>query len=204
MTLQTHEVLLPQNRKAKTPSHPPLSIRPARREDMPMIAGFVRSSAEWYEPFLDEKDLAEHFVDESWEEENYERRDFYVGYAGEEAVGTISLQYFGRHAYLGYIYLDASQTGRGYGQTLIKFAEKLARKMGMVDMILIAHPQATWAKRAYLKYGFEIIEKDRERILAWEGGVMKPYYEEGFELYRFTFDDIIGHFTPQELDRGQA
>lgn len=54
-------------------------------------------------------------------------------------------------------------------------------------MCLIAHPEATWAKRAYLKYGFEIVERDRDRILAWNGGCLEPHYEEGFELYHFDF-----------------
>jgi len=197
MTLQTHDVYIPRRAKAKKKA-PPLKIRPARREDMSMIGGFVRSSAEWYRPFLDEKDMAEHDVDEQWEETNFRRRHFYLGEADNEAVGTISLQYFGRHAYLGYIYLDVAHVGKGYGQTLMKFAERVARKMGMVDMILIAHPEATWAKKAYLKYGFEIIESDRERILAWEGGCMKPYYEEGFELYRYQFD-VAKHYTPEEI-----
>ena len=78
------------------------------------------------------------------------------------------------------------------------FAERVARKMGMVDMILIAHPEATWARKAYLKYGFEIIESAREKILAWEGGCLKPYYEEGFELYRYEFD-VARHYTPEEI-----
>jgi hypothetical protein len=71
--------------------------------------------------------------------------------------------------------------------------------MGMVDMILIAHPEAKWAKKAYLKYGFEIIASDRQDVLEWEGGVMKPYYEEGFELYRYEFSDIARHYTPEEI-----
>lgn len=197
MTLQTHDVLLTRRTKAKKKA-PPLKIRPAQREDMAMIADFVSSSADWYRPIVDEGDMAEHDVGEEWAETNFRRRHFYVGYADGKAVGTISLQYFGRHAYLGYIYLDVAHVGKGYGQTLMKFAERVARKMGMVDMILIAHPEATWARKAYLKYGFEIIESAREKILAWEGGCLKPYYEEGFELYRYEFD-VARHYTPEEI-----
>ena len=39
---------------------PRLSIEPADRDDMDMIADFIRSTADWYRPFLDEKDMAEH------------------------------------------------------------------------------------------------------------------------------------------------
>jgi len=199
MTLQHHH---PPTRK--NTNKPQLQILPAQREDMDMIAGFVRSTAEWYRPFLDEKDMAEHDVDDTWGEVNFRRRDFYVGYHEGKAVGTISLQYFGRHAYLGYIYLDSKQVGHGFGQQLMKFAERVARKMGMVDMILIAHPEAAWAKKAYLKYGFEIIHKDREDILNWEDGVMRPYYEEGFELYRFEFSDVIKHYQADDIRPGVA
>ncbi|MCA9285652.1 MAG: GNAT family N-acetyltransferase, partial [Phycisphaerales bacterium] len=162
-------------------------IRPADRSDMELVADFVRSSAEWYRPILDERDMAEHDVDEEWAELNFERRDFYVGYASGEPLGTVSLQYFGDYAYLGYIYLDVAHVGKGYGQRLMRFAERKAREKSMKGMVLIAHPEATWAKNAYLKYGFEIIETAKEGVLAWKEGVLKPYYEEGFELYRYSF-----------------
>lgn len=163
-------------------------IRPAEREDMALIAEFVRSSAEWYRPILDEKDMAEHDVDEEWAEINFKRRDFYVGYAGTEPVGTISLQYFGRYAYLGYIYLDVKHVGNGYGQRLMKFAESVAQQRGMDGMCLIAHPEASWAKKAYLKYGFEIVATNKADVLAWQDGVLRSYYEEGFELYIYPFE----------------
>jgi len=166
-----------------------LKIRPARRDEMSLVADFVRSSADWYREFLDEKDMAEHDVDEKWAEVNFERRDFYIGGADGEPVGTISIQYFGDWAYLGYIYLDVAHVGKGYGRRLIEFAEEVIRKRGARGMCLIAHPDATWARKAYLKYGFQIVERDRERILAWNGGCLKSYYEEGFELYTFEFEN---------------
>lgn len=127
--------------------------------------------------------MAEHDVDEAWAEKNFELRDFYIGYAGDTPVGTISIQYFGKVAYLGYIYLDTQHVGNGYGRKLIRFAERVAREAGADALALIAHPEAKWAKRAYLKHGFHIAEKKRERVLAWRGGALRPYYEEGFELY---------------------
>lgn len=178
---------------------PRLDIRPARFSDMGQVAEFVRSSAEWYRPFVDQKDMSEHDVGEKWAEDNYGRRSFYIGEADGVPVGTISLQYFGRYAYVGYIYLDVAHVGKGYGQQLMGFAELVARKLGMVGMALIAHPRAKWAKSAYLKYGFEICETDKRRVLAWQGGVLEPYYEEGFELYVLTFADIIGHYSEAEI-----
>jgi len=156
---------------------------------MEMIAGFVRSSADWYREIVDEKDMAEHDVGEAWARKNFERRDFYLGSAGGEPVGTISIQYFGDWAYLGYIYLDVNHVGNGYGGQLIDFAEREIRRAGARGMVLIAHPDADWARRAYLKYGFEIVETEKERVLAWEDGALKPYYEEGFELYVYDFSE---------------
>lgn len=160
-------------------------IRRARREDMPKIAGFVRSSADWYRKIVSEDDMSEHDVDEKWQAENYRLRDFYIGSVDGESVGTISLQYFGDCAYLGYIYLDVKHVGKGYGHELMDFAENVARKRGMRKLALIAHPDATWAKRAYLKYGFEIVETEEERVKAWRDGALEPYYERGFELYLY-------------------
>ncbi len=167
----------------------PLKIRPAERHEMSLVADFVRSSADWYRQIVDEDDMGEHDVDDKWAEVNFARRDFYIGGADGEPVGTISIQYLGDWAYLGYIYLDVAHVGKGYGRKLIEFAEQETRRHGARGMCLIAHPEATWAKKAYLKYGFQIVERDREKILAWNDGCLKPYYEEGFELYHFAFDD---------------
>lgn len=165
-----------------------LRIRPARREEMDLIAGFVRSSADWYAEFVDEEDMSEHDVDEAWAEKNFARRDFYLGFAGEVPVGTISIQYFGDFAYLGYIYLDVAHVGKGYGHDLMRFAEETAREAGMRGLALIAHPKAIWAKKAYLKFGFEIVETRKEGVLAWQDGVLEEYYEEGFQLYLLDLD----------------
>lgn len=154
---------------------------------MPAIADFVRSSADWYRDIVDEKDMAEHEVDDQWAEENFKRRDFYIGKADGQPVGTISLQTFGDYAYLGYIYLDVEHVGNGYGRQLMQFAEEVARERGLRGMALIAHPEAAWARRAYLKYGFRIAASDKDDVLAWQDGVLRQYYEQAFELYLYDF-----------------
>jgi len=166
-----------------------LEITKATRSEMSTIASLVRSSADWYRPFVDEKDMAEHDVDEAWQEKNYERRTFYLGRIRGKAIGTISTQSLGDYAYLGYIYLDVDHVGKGHGRTLMKFAEQKLRDSGKKGMSLIAHPEATWAKKAYLKYGFEVVSKEKEEVLAWQDGALKPYYEEGFQLYLYNFED---------------
>lgn len=177
----------PTPRPQPTAEERPFCIERAERSDMDMIQEFVRSSAEWYRPFLEEKDMAEHDVDEQWAEKNFTRREFFLGYAGETAVGTVSIQEFGDYAYLGYIYLDVDYVGRGYGQKLIRFAERQARLRGLKGMCLIAHPKAKWADRAYRKYGFEQVATDRGEILEWNDGALETYYEEGFALYIYDF-----------------
>lgn len=173
---------------AETPTHPSpetLEIRRARRDDMPTIASFIRSSADWYAEFLAEQDLAEHYVDESWEARNFQLREFYVGATRGRDVGTLSLQTFGSAFYLGYVYLDASQVGKGFGHRLLRFAEEEARRRGIAELVLICHPRAGWAVRAYQKFGFERIARSREEVLAWQDGALVPHYEEGFELYSY-------------------
>ncbi|MCA8923433.1 MAG: GNAT family N-acetyltransferase [Planctomycetes bacterium] len=160
-----------------------LRIRPAAWDDMETIANFVRSTADWYRPFVSDEDMAEHEVPDAWKAENYARRDFYVGSVEGTPVGTISLQYFGDFAYVGYVYLSANQVGRGYGQELLEFATGLASRKGMRGVALIAHPEATWATRAYTKFGFELVAEEREDVLAWNDGVLRDYYEEGFQLF---------------------
>lgn len=175
-----------------------LQIRPATRRDMDDIADFIRSTADWYRPFVDDEDMAEHDVPEAWKERNYRLRDFYLGEldadnaSDKESVGTVSLQYFGDYAYLGYVYLDVNHVGKGFGRQLLNFATRTARKNSMKGVYLIAHPKATWAIKAYLKYGFRCIETAREKILAWNDGALKNYYEEGFHLFIYSFDEDAG------------
>lgn len=164
-----------------------LLIEPAESRDSAAVAEMVRSSASWYEEFLDPKDMDEHEVDQEWAEKNFEKRDFFVGREEDEPVGTVSLQDAGDYAYLGYVYVHEKHVGKRYGHELLRFAEAEARDRGYKGLVLIAHPEAVWAVKAYEKFGFEAIETVRERVLAWNNGWLKPYYEEGFHLFRLEF-----------------
>lgn len=164
-----------------------LILKRAQRQDMPSIAQIVRSSAEWYRPLVDEKDMSEHEVDEQWQEQNFKRREFWLGTNEDNSpIGTVSLQYFDDTAYLGYVYLHAKHTGKGYGRQLLDHARERAREKGMRRMVLIAHPEAKWAVKAYQRYGFERMLEKKPEILSWKNGLLKPYYEEGFHLFRFS------------------
>lgn len=177
---------MPHPRVSNKESHKSeLHIRPARKEDMDTIAKFIRSSASWYEKFVNEKDLSEHYVDEKWKEENFKKRDFYIGKTKENPVGTISLQHFGDITYLGYIYLHTDHVGQGYGHQLMEHAKELCEKRDQEAMVLIAHPEAKWATKAYEKFGFKRKMTDKKAILNWKDGLLEEYYEEGFHLYHY-------------------
>ena len=163
-------------------------IRPARREEMGLVASFVRSSAEWYRPFVDEDDMDEHEVGPEWEARNFELREFFIGCVDGRAVGTISMQTFGEWVYLGYIYLDVEHVGKGYGHQLMTFARRAAERAGFRGLALIAHPEATWATRAYEKFGFECVANTPADVLAWQDGALASYYEQDFDLYLYEFD----------------
>lgn len=170
------------------PASPPaaLDLEPARWGDMDDVVEIIRSSASWYEDLVEPEDFGDHLVDLEWARENFPRRDFYVARLRGEVVGTVTLQDVGEdHVYLGYVYLHEDQVGNGLGRELLDFARDEARRRGRRSMVLIAHPEATWACRAYRKYGFEVIARGRDEVLAWEDGWLEPYYEEGFELYRY-------------------
>lgn len=163
-----------------------LAIRRAKREEMSKIADFITSSADWYAKFVDEKDMSEHTPDESWCQRNFHKRDFYIGNDGQFDVGTISMQEMNGFAYLGYIYLDTKHMGKGYGHELMRFAKQKAKDRGLKGMVLIAHPEANWAVKAYTKFGFQLVSKARKEVLSWNNGALKSYYEEGFHLYKLS------------------
>lgn len=163
-----------------------MKIKRATIEQMPKVAEIVSSSASWYQPFVTEKDMAEHTVGKEWIDKNFKKRDFYLGVDKEgNEVGTISMQFFGEETYLGYIYLDTKFVGKGYGHALMSFAEEVSKERGQDSLILIAHPEATWATKAYKKFGFKKIKENKEEILKYKDGILKTYYEDGFHLYKY-------------------
>lgn len=162
-----------------------MTIRRARREDQPHVVGIIRSSASWYRPFVAAEDLGEHEVDEAWARENFARREFFVGHVDGAVVATVTLQDAGDFSYLGYVYVHAEHTGKGLGRDLLDFARDESRDRGDKGMVLIAHPEADWACKTYERYGFDVIAEREDKILAWNNGFLRPYYEKGFQLYRY-------------------
>ena len=135
---------------------------------------------------MDDADLQEHEVDHDWARRNFAQREFYVGRTeGGEAVGILSLQDTGDYLYVGYLYLFTDQVGQGFGRRFLAFAEAEARKRNKRGLALICHPEATWACKAYEKFGFRLVASDRAQVTAWNDGWLAPYYEEGFGLYLY-------------------
>lgn len=165
-----------------------MSIRRAHLRDMPRVAQIVRSSASWYEPFVDDSDMDQHDVDAAWGRDNFKKRDFYVGEVDDTVVGTVTLQDAGMYSYLGYVYLHADYTGRGLGKELLRHARDESRRRGHHGMVLIAHPEADWATRAYKRFGFECIAREEDDVKSWNDGFLAPYYEKGFHLFRYAHE----------------
>jgi ribosomal protein S18 acetylase RimI-like enzyme len=163
-----------------------LNIKRCSLEDMPIVASLIRSSADWYRKFVAEKDMSEHDVGQAWIDRNFKKREFYLGRdENAEAIGFHSHQSFGKVAYLGYVYLDIKHVGKGYGKMLVDHARKISLEKGLEAMVLLAHPEATWATKAYEKYGFKRIASNKEQVKGWNNGMLDTYYEEGFDLYRY-------------------
>lgn len=165
---------------------PKIKIRKAVWDDMPKVARFIRASAHWYKKFIHQKDYSEHDVGFLWKTKNYKLRDFYIGSTSDNVeFGTISVQFFQDTTYIGYIFLELEHIGKGYGHLLIDHVKKLSLKRQQKRMVLLAHPKAKWAIKAYEKYGFKCILKDKQDVLSFQNGLLKQYYEEGFYLFEY-------------------
>ncbi|MFP5501523.1 MAG: GNAT family N-acetyltransferase [Candidatus Sericytochromatia bacterium] len=168
---------------------PMLLISPATEADMGIAIDAVRSSADWYESLVDEQDLGEHHVDKAWARRNFQEREFFVGRTEKnEPVGILSLQDTGEYLYIGYLYLFTGHVGQGFGKRFLQYAEQEAWERGKKGLVLICHPEADWACKAYEKYGFACRATEKEAVLAWNDGWLVPYYEEGFVLYAYELE----------------
>lgn len=164
-----------------------LEIAPATWDHMHDVVKIIRSSATWYEDIVDPEDLSEHYVDTAWARENFQHREFFVGLMDDAVAGTVTLQEVGDdHLYLGYVYLHVDHVGNGFGADLLDFARDEALRRNRKSLVLLAHPEAEWACRAYEKYGFRIAARDKDAVLDWHEGWLEPYYEEGFHLLEYT------------------
>lgn len=177
------EKALPASREQAT-----LTIRRATDDDKAYIIHVINSSLAWYTSLIDKNDLGDHAVNDAWAMQNMADREFFIAESEGCAVGTLSMQFFNDYAYLGYVFIDAQEVGKGFGRKLLEFAELEAKKHNMKGLALLAHPQASWAIKAYQKFGFKLICRDKKDILAWNQGVLKPYYEEFFMLFLYHFN----------------
>ena len=150
------------------------------------VADILRSTADWYEPIVEPEDMDQHDVGPEWAADNYAKREFHVGCVQDKVIGCVSLQDTGESIYLGYVYVHADEVGQGHGKKLLNFAEEEARRRGKESMVLIAHPEATWAIKAYERFGFERIADGDDDVLAWNDGWLEPYHEKGFHLFEYT------------------
>jgi len=161
-------------------------LRPTQTHELPSIVSILRSTADWYEPFVAEEDLkTQHLVNLDWARENFKKREFYSAVVEGEVVGLLTVQDCGDHLYLGYVYVHRDHVGKRIGGRLLDFAAEQARIRRKQGMVLIAHPEAKWAIRAYEKYGFDCIAGCDDEVLAWNDGWLEPYHEAGFTLWRY-------------------
>lgn len=164
-----------------------LHLRPTVRPDLRTVVEILQSTVDWYAPFVTPEDLdSQHDVDMAWALENFEKRDFYSAVIDGEVVGVLTVQEAHDWLYLGYVYVHADHVGKRIGRRLLDHAAEQARRRGKRGMVLLAHPEATWAVRAYQKYGFQQIAESDGQVLAWNQGWLRPYHEEGFRLWRWT------------------
>lgn len=163
-----------------------MTLRPTRRSELPDVVEILRSTAEWYAPFVTPEDLeSQHRVDLDWARDNFERREFWSALVDGRVVGVLTLQDAGDWLYLGYVYVHREMVGRRIGRALLDHARSEVRRRRKRGMVLIAHPEAEWAVKAYRKYGFERVADSDDAVCAWNDGWLEPYHEEGFHLWRW-------------------
>lgn len=167
--------------------HTEVTLRRTTVPELPAVVEILRSTLDWYAPFTDPQDLEEsHDVDLAWARENYDQREFWSAILDNEVVGVLTIQDTGRFLYLGYVYVHEDHVGKRIGRRLLDHAARQVRKRGKDGMVLLAHPEATWAIKAYRKYGFACIADTDAGVEAWGDGWLAPYHETGFYLWQWT------------------
>lgn len=163
-----------------------VDLRPTEEGDLTEVVEILRSTADWYEPFVDPEDLdSQHDVDLKWARENMAKREFWSAVLDGQVVGVLTLQDTGDFLYLGYVYVHRDHVGKRIGRRLLDHASAEVTRRDKQGMVLIAHPEAEWAIRAYQKYGFECVAETDDEVVSWNDGWLEPYHERGFQLWKW-------------------
>ncbi len=155
----------------------------ASRELMREVIAIIRSNAYLYKDIVaNEHDWSEHWVDETWADRNFSIREFYVARLGTgqeaEYVAAGSYQNLGAFAYIGYLYVKHGHHRNGYGRALMRFLETRALTENVSDLRLFCNKHSDWARKFYESLGFQVLMDEKSDILAFQEGVMVPFYEE--------------------------
>ena len=163
-----------------------VSLRRTVEDDLDSVVEILRSTVDWYEPFTDPEDLdTQHQVDLTWARQNMRKREFWSAVIDGEVVGVLTLQDAGDYLYLGYVYVHRDHVGKRIGRRLLEHASSEVVRRDKDGMVLIAHPDAEWAIKAYQKYGFECIAATDDEVCAWNDGWLEDYHEVGFHLWKW-------------------
>ncbi len=155
------------------------SIIRASYELMDEVRAILNSNYHLYKDIVHEKDLSEHQVDEEWANRNFQIREFYLARDNGEYVGMASFQNLkDSFAYIGYLYVRNGVQRKGYGSAIIKFLEMRTKQEGLGKICLFAQGKADWALKFYKKSGFSVRFTEKDYIIGFENGILRPFYEE--------------------------
>lgn len=163
-------------------------------EQMDMVRACINSNFSLYKDIVSGEDLFEHDVDEAWAIRNYDIREFYILIDDDEGcpLAASSFQDLGTFAYIGYFYVMDGHQKKGHGTELMQYMEKRTLDAGITDLRLFLNPAATWAKKFYEKLGFEVFLTGKEEIMAVDGGIMRPFYEQNAWFLRKDLNGAAG------------
>lgn len=145
----------------------PISIRGARREDLPAITRIYNDGIRDRVATLETAERTEEERGE-WLAARDERTPVYVAVREGEVVGWGSLNRFNpRPAYRFVadfsVYVDRAARGGGVGGVLLEHLVRMARELGYHKLVLSAFPSNERGMRLYRRFGFREVGIYREQ-----------------------------------------
>lgn len=155
-----------------------MEITKPRREDYPEIVGFVNEADKKFLDIYNKKEAEIMDIGSETAEgliEGEKSREYICLKDNDKIVSFASFRLKNpQTVWVSLLYTRLDCQGKGYGATLTREIERIAKKRGAKVVVLETEPKAKWAANFYFKNGYKILSENNLKKSPFNKALDKP------------------------------